>query len=94
MSGKAAKVVISEKQRAILQRIANAKTAQARLIQRANIILLAFQGELNTDIAEQVDLSRSQSSPCREVEKTMEAVVGRTHRHRMQRNHSRTQTFH
>ena len=59
MSGKAAKVVISEKQHAILQRIANAKTAQARLIQRAKIILLAFQGELNTDIAEQVDLSRA-----------------------------------
>lgn len=60
MSGKAAKITITEKQQAILQRIANAKTSSVQHAQRAEIILLAFAGMLNMDIAEQVQLDRLQ----------------------------------
>lgn len=60
MSGKAAKITITEKQQAILQRIANTKTSSVRHVQRAEIILLAFGGMLNMDIAKQVHLDRLQ----------------------------------
>lgn len=60
MSGKAAKVVVTEKQYAILEQIANARTQSQQLIQRSKIILLAFSGMLNTQIAQQVGLNRQQ----------------------------------
>jgi transposase len=60
MSGKAAKVIVTEEQHEILQQIANARTASQQLIQRANVILLAFPGMLNAKIAEQVGLNRQQ----------------------------------
>lgn len=60
MSGKAAKVNVTEKQHAILKQIANARTASQQLIQRATIILSAFAGVLNRDIAMQVGLDRHQ----------------------------------
>ena len=60
MSGKAAKVIVTEKQFAILEQIANARTAPQQLIQRAKIILLAFGGMLNMQIPEQVRLNRQQ----------------------------------
>lgn len=60
MSGKAAKVVVTERQHAILEQIANARSLSQQLIQRSKIILLAFSGMLNTQIAEQVGLNRQQ----------------------------------
>ena len=60
MSGKAAKVDVTEKQLAILEQIANARIASQQLIQRATIILSAFAGILNRDIAMQVGLDRHQ----------------------------------
>ena len=42
MSGKAARILVSEKQHEELLRISNARTASQRLIQRARIIVLAF----------------------------------------------------
>jgi transposase len=60
MSGKAAKVIVTEKQLAILEQIANARTDPQQLIQRAKIILLAFGGMLNMQIPEQVRLNRQQ----------------------------------
>ena len=60
MSGKAAKVIITEKQHAILEQITNARTAPQQLIQRAKIILLAFGGMLNMQIPDQVRLNRQQ----------------------------------
>lgn len=60
MSGKAAKIIVTEKQLAILQQIANATTASSQLIQRANIILLAFAKLFNEEIAKQVRLNRQQ----------------------------------
>jgi len=60
MSGKAAKVVLTEEQQSILQQIRRSRTAPQRLVQRAGIILLAFTGLLNVDIAAEVALARKQ----------------------------------
>jgi transposase len=58
MSGKAAKILLSEKQQNILQEIARSNVSPRRLIQRATIILLGFDGCLNEDIALEVGLAR------------------------------------
>ena len=60
MSGKAAKAVLTETQHAILQQIASAATSAVQHAQRAKVILEAFQGKLNEDIAAQVGLDRVQ----------------------------------
>jgi DDE superfamily endonuclease len=60
MSGKAAKIMFTEKQQAILQQIASAATATVQHAQRAKVILEAFAGKLNGDIAIQVGLDRVQ----------------------------------
>ena len=60
MSGKAAKITISEKQHAILQQLVNARSSSVQHSQRAKIILLAFDGMLNMDIANEVGLDRQQ----------------------------------
>ena len=60
MSGKAAKVMLTEEQQCILQRIRRSTTASQRLVQRVHIILLAFAGSLNVDIAKIVGLARKQ----------------------------------
>ena len=60
MSGKAAKIMLTEKQESILRRIHGSTTASQRLVQRVHIILLAFAGSLNLDIATIVGLARKQ----------------------------------
>ena len=60
MPGKAAKVRLSEKQFEILKRISHETTASVRLVQRCRIILLAFEGLLNEEIADQVRLNQRQ----------------------------------
>jgi transposase len=50
MPGKAAKVIITEKQQAILQSFANSRSVSVALAQRSKIILLAFQGHNNEAI--------------------------------------------
>ena len=60
MPGKTAKVTITERQQDILRTLSNAPTAPSRLRQRAAIILLAFDGQRNPEIAAQVGLSRRQ----------------------------------
>jgi transposase len=60
MPGSAAKVVISERQQAILQTLSRASTVAKCLVQRATLLLLAFGGLANRDIAAQVDLERHQ----------------------------------
>jgi transposase len=60
MSGSAAKVVISERQQEVLRKMSTATTLAKRLVQRATIILLAFAGLSNEDIAAQVGLERHQ----------------------------------
>jgi transposase len=60
MPGKAAKLTITERQQDILLTIRNATTAPSHLRQRASIILLAFDGLRNEDIAERIGLGRRQ----------------------------------
>ena len=60
MPGSAAKVVISERQEAVLRQLSNATTVAKRLVQRASIILLAFEGLANEDIAARLGLGRHQ----------------------------------
>jgi transposase len=56
MPGSAAKVRITERQQSILKQIVAGSTSPVRLVQRANIILLAFDGQSNADIAPVVQL--------------------------------------
>jgi transposase len=58
MAGKAAKVVITERQQEILSKMSKATTVAKRLSQRATIILLAFAGQDNESIARHVGLER------------------------------------
>jgi putative transposase len=60
MAGSAAKVVISERQQAVLHQLSTARTVAQYLVGRATIILLAFQGLDNQAIAARVDLGRHQ----------------------------------
>ena len=61
MPGKAAKVTVTERQHEILLTLRNATTAPAaHLRQRAAVILLAFDGLRNEEIAAQVGLGRFQ----------------------------------
>ena len=60
MAGKAAKVVITERQQDVLQKLSRATTVSVRLQQRAQIILLAFEGKLNQEIETLVGLGRDQ----------------------------------
>lgn len=60
MAGKAAKVVITERQEVVLQQLSRSATVAFRLRQRAQVILLAFEKRLNRDIAETVQLGTNQ----------------------------------
>jgi putative transposase len=60
MAGSAAKVVISERQQAVLHSLSTARTVAQYLVGRATIILLAFQGLDNQTIAARVGLGRHQ----------------------------------
>jgi transposase len=60
MPGKAAKALITERQQEILRTFSRSVTAPSRLRQRAAIILLAFDGLLNEDIAQRVGLTHRQ----------------------------------
>ena len=52
MPGKAAKTLITERQQEILRTFSRSVTGPSRLRQRASIIILAFDGLLNEDIAQ------------------------------------------
>ena len=60
MPGKAAKITITERQKDILQTFSRSVTAPSRLRQRALIILLAFDGLRNEQIAARVGLTHRQ----------------------------------
>ena len=60
MPGKAAKVVITERQQSLLQEIAAARTSEVRMSQRARIILLAFEGLKNEEVNAQVSMNPDQ----------------------------------
>lgn len=56
MPGRAAKVVVTERQQEVLLEMSRSRTLARCLVQRATILLLAFAGKLNEEIAEQVGL--------------------------------------
>lgn len=60
MPGKAAKITITEKQHAILSEFSRSRSVSLFLSQRSTIILLAFAGRLNEQIAPEVGLERHQ----------------------------------
>ena len=60
MAGQAAAVIVTERQQEILEQFRRATTVAWRLRQRAQIILLAFEKQLNRDIAEFVELGTDQ----------------------------------
>ena len=60
MPGKAAKVRISEKQQVALQELSRSRTVAKCVSQRATIIVLAFLGLRNEEIALEVGLNRQQ----------------------------------
>ena len=60
MSGKAAKITLTETQKDVLQQIRGSRNAAKRLVQRATVILMAFAGSLNATIAAELDLARKQ----------------------------------
>ncbi|MGH9696520.1 MAG: transposase [Bryobacteraceae bacterium] len=60
MPGTAAKVIISERQQHLLEEFRKSRTIGKSLVQRATIILLAFSGMFNEDIALRVGLNRIQ----------------------------------
>lgn len=60
MSGKAAKIQVTEKQHHILQQLNRSTTAPKRLVQRVGVILMSFAGVLNVTIAEELYLARKQ----------------------------------
>jgi transposase len=60
MPGSAAKVVISERQQEVLQQLSTARTVAQYLVVRATIILLAFEGIENQEIATRVGVGRHQ----------------------------------
>ena len=58
MPGKAAKVLVSERQLEILTEFQRSQTEPRFVVQRAAIIALAWNGQLNEEIAPQVGLGR------------------------------------
>jgi hypothetical protein len=60
MSGKAAKIMLTEGQHAVLQQIIHSTTAAQRLVQRAGLIVLAFGGMFNGAISGFIGLRRKQ----------------------------------
>ena len=60
MPGKAAKITITERQQEILQTFSRSVIAPSRLRQRTTIIVLAFDGLRNEEIAARVGLTRRQ----------------------------------
>jgi transposase len=60
MPGKAAKVVVTERQQAVLLELSKSRTEPPMWIQRAKIVLRAFAGRKNQEIAAEVGLNRVQ----------------------------------
>jgi putative transposase len=60
MPGTARKVVITERQQELLRTLARSSTCSQGVAQRARIILLAFDGYNNEEIADEVGLGRHQ----------------------------------
>jgi hypothetical protein len=60
MAGKAAKIIVSERQQFLLKEFGKSRTVGKSVSQRATIILLGFLGLFNEEIALRVGLNRLQ----------------------------------
>src|SRR5437773_2251363 len=60
MPGKAAKILVSERQQILLNEFSKSRTHAKGVVQRATIILLGFASLLNEEIASRVGLNRLQ----------------------------------
>jgi hypothetical protein len=60
MPGKAAKVMVTERQQAILMEFSKSRSEPQTLVQRAKIILLGFERRRNEEISAEVGLNRLQ----------------------------------
>ena len=60
MPGKAAKVWITERQQPILIDLSKSRTESQLVVQRATIVLRAFEGQLNAQIAVEIGLGSGQ----------------------------------
>jgi transposase len=60
MPGKAAKVWITERQQPILLELSKSRTESRLVVQRATIVLRAFAGQLNEEIAAEIGLGKAQ----------------------------------
>jgi hypothetical protein len=60
MPGTAAKVVVTEKQLSVLEELSRSRSQSKSVTLRASIIVLAFAGQLNQEISQQVGLNRLQ----------------------------------
>jgi putative transposase len=65
MPGRARKLIITERQQAILQAMTRSGTCPQAVAQRARMILLAFDGLSNQDIAERIGCERHAVGPWR-----------------------------
>lgn len=65
MPGRARKLIITERQQTILQSLTRSSTCPQAMAQRAGMILLAFDGLANQDIAERVGCERHAVGPWR-----------------------------
>ena len=65
MPGRARKLIITERQQAILQTMTRSGTCPQAVAQRARIILMAFDGHTNQDIAEHLGWERHAIGPWR-----------------------------
>ena len=73
MPGKAAKIIVSERQQVLLREFSKSRTAGKGVVQRATIILLGFAGLLNEAIAGQVGATAARQG--QSVEDTMTGRV-------------------
>ena len=60
MPGKAAKVRLSEKQLGVLRELSRSRTVAKCVMQRATIMVLAYESQQNREIAGQVELNPQQ----------------------------------
>jgi putative transposase len=65
MPGRARKLIVTERQQAILQSMTRSGTCPQAVAQRARMILLAFDGLANEDIAAQIGCERHAVGPWR-----------------------------
>jgi putative transposase len=65
MPGRARKLILTERQQATLQTMARSSTCPQAVAQRARMILLAFEGRSNEEIAEHLGCERHSVGPWR-----------------------------